>query len=152
MVEIKPETGTDIVESAIRAWKRNHHDTGEITPSGRSSVLRSAVSASTSRELPRLSNLFPAYHRIALAAFILAALLAVALVISLGDDPVPTAITAEKVGNQVVFSIANGGKVHSVSKSNSPHTFDPGNSVRIHDGSYRDSMVDNGDLVFYRID
>ena len=144
------------LETAVVSWNEAHSDSSGLTPAGRDRVLRAALSASSTREQPHLSNLFPAYRRIALAAIIPAALLAAILAISLGGnrgvDEVSTAITAEKVGNQVVFRIANGGKVHSVSKSNSPHTFDPGNSVRIHDGSYRDSMVENGDLVFYRID
>ncbi len=152
MSKEKATTKGNILESAVSAWKREHSSTTGLTDSGRNRVLRSGLSTSSSDELPRLFNLFPAYRRIALAAIIPAALLAVVLVIALGGDPVPTAITAEKVGNQVVFRIANGGTVHSISKSNSPHTFDPGSSVRIHDGTYRDSMVENGDLVFYRID
>lgn len=139
----------DKVSNAVAAWKARHNGENSLTPEGRDNILTAGAKA----DLPHLSRLFLPYHRFALAAVVPAALLAAALMLSLpAGDHAPASITVEKVGNQVVFNIANGGSSHSVSRSNTPHSFDPGNSVRIDNGSYRDSMSDNGDLVFYKID
>ena len=139
----------DKLSNAISAWKSRNSGDRSLSPEGRDHILTAGARA----DLPHLSSLFIPYHRLALAAVVPAALLAAALMLSLpGGEHAPASITVEKVGNQVVFNIANGGASHSVSKSNTPHSFDPGNSVRIDDGSYRDSMLENGNLVFYKID
>ena len=140
------------IKKTVSAWKTHRPAGSGLSVASRNRVLRSAMNGSAPADLPRLSALFPAYRRIALATVLPAGLLAAVLAFTLGGSPDTVAITVEKVGNQVVFNIANGGTVHSISKSNTPTRFDPGTSVRIQDGSYRDSMVDNGDLVFYRID
>ncbi len=148
------------VAEAITAWKRHRNLAESLTPAGRERVLQEGVQSPGPGNLPRLSILFPSYRRIALAAALPTGLLALVIALSLGGGaelgPDPqlshSAITVEKVGNQVVFTIANGSTEHSVSKSNSPRSFDPGNAVQVQNGSYRDSMIENGDLVFYRID
>lgn len=140
------------MKKAVSAWKTHRPAGSGLSSAARNRVLRSAMAGPDARDLPRISNLFPAYSRLALAAFLPVCLLAVVLALTLGGSPGPVSITAEKVGDQVVFSIANGGRAHSISKSNTPHTFDPGKSVRVQDGSYREPLIENGDLVFYRID
>ncbi len=152
MAQKKLGIEVNILDEAISSWKTGCPSGAELSPAAREHVLNSAVSGDSIATLPHDASLFPPYHRFALAAILPAGLLALVLAISLGKDPAPPTITVEKVGNQIVFNIANGGGAHSVSKSNTPHTFDPGGSVRVQGGSYQDSMVENGDLVFYRID
>jgi short subunit fatty acids transporter len=152
MLRKKTANKANILGDAMLSWKAGHESGAELSPAARDRVLNSVVSGTGAGNLPANASLFPVYHRFALAAIIPAGLLALVLAITLGNDPAPPTITVEKVGNQVVFNISNGGTAHSISKSNTPHTFDSGRSVRVQDGSYRDSMVEDGDLVFYRID
>ncbi len=140
------------LKNAVSAWKTHRPAESELSSAARNRVLRSAMAGPDARDMPRIASLFPPYRRLALAAFLPVGLLAVILALTLGGSPDPVSITVEKVGDQVVFNIANGGRVHSISKSNTPHTFDPGKSVRVQDGSYQDSLIGNGELVFYRID
>jgi len=64
----------------------------------------------------------------------------------------PLTVRAAKNGDEVVFTIANGGRAHRVFKSSVPTNFDPSTAVTVRDGSFRDSADDGSDLVFYRID
>ena len=64
----------------------------------------------------------------------------------------PPVVSAEKHGDQVTFSISNGGRQHTVYRSTDPGRFEASSGVDVTDGTYVDRISDDADLVFYRID
>jgi hypothetical protein len=71
-------------------------------------------------------------------------------------DPVmpasPVRVDAAKIGDEVVFRIHNGGREHTVSRSEIPRHFDGGPSVEVSAGQFRDRLDSESRIVFYRID
>ncbi len=61
-------------------------------------------------------------------------------------------VTVSKRGDELLFTIANGGRPHVVSRSTQPDRFEPSSAVPVADGAYSESLADQADLVFYRID
>jgi hypothetical protein len=57
-----------------------------------------------------------------------------------------------KQGDQMLVSIANGGRQHRVVRSTDPRHFEPSAGVRVTDGAYAEGLGDSSDLVFFRID
>jgi hypothetical protein len=64
----------------------------------------------------------------------------------------PTSVEASKVGDRVVFTIANGGRQHRIVKSDRPDRFEGDSGVEAANGSYVDRLDSGADVVFYRID
>jgi len=61
-------------------------------------------------------------------------------------------VAVSKQGDQVTFTIANGGSAHTVYRSTSPESFDLARAVRVSDGEFVDRVDDQASIVFYRID
>ena len=61
-------------------------------------------------------------------------------------------IAATKVGDEVHFSVSNGGRRHYLARSASADGFAGASRVRLHGGAYVEDLSDSSALVFYRID
>ena len=55
-------------------------------------------------------------------------------------------------GDEVVFTVANGSRDHSVYKSISSSDFRNAERISMRNGTFRDRVHDQAELVFYRID
>jgi hypothetical protein len=66
--------------------------------------------------------------------------------------PSGTIVQAMRQGDEVVFVIANGKSTHTVHKSNDPNDLSEGESFTVSQGSFRDRLEGDADIVFYRID
>lgn len=58
----------------------------------------------------------------------------------------------EKVGDQVVFHIANGGTEHTVTRSTDPTRFNPRAEQTVAEGRYSDRVNSGPVVVFYKLD
>lgn len=61
-------------------------------------------------------------------------------------------ISVSKVGDEIVFDIANGTQVHEILKSTTPRHFDERTRTETGDGSYKDALNNGVTLTFYKID
>jgi hypothetical protein len=57
-----------------------------------------------------------------------------------------------RAGDEVVFTIANGSRGHAVYKSSDSRDFRGAERIAVRNGTFRDRVSDDADLVFYRID
>jgi hypothetical protein len=123
----------------------------------RSRIIDEALShAPAEKALP---SLFTPGRRL-LVAGALPVVLAAALLMGIDGDvraPVSTGegssvVSVVKEGDQVTFSISNGGRQHTVYRSTDPVQFEPSSGVAVTDGAYVDRVSDDADLVFYRIE
>ena len=107
-------------------------------------------------EIRPMPSLFLPTKRLALAGGLPLALSA-ALLVVFAYLRTPTispvvGVQAAKQGDQVIFTIANGGKSHTVYKSNIPVHFERGSRIRIENGSFSDLATGGPDIVFYQIE
>ena len=58
---------------------------------------------------------------------------------------------ASKIGDRVVFDIANGNRDHLVQKSGSPDRFDARGGELVTEGAFVDRLDSGADLVYYRV-
>jgi len=157
------------IEKAVSAWLGRREAGFRLQNERRSAILRATLSGGEKPAGSSLFPVFPMFSRLAVAAILPLALLVLlaplaALLLPFdsvqrylpGREAVATAghatIGVKKDGEQILFTIANGGTVHTISKSADPRHFEPGRSVRVTGGTYRDRMVESSDLVFYKID
>jgi hypothetical protein len=125
-----------------------------------SGECRSAIFAEVTGPGPaprRLRGLFTPWRRVALGGAIPLALAAVlvgwtALEWNGGISPSIPSVDTAKVGDHVVFTIANGDREHVIVKSDRPDRFDRSAAAKVTDGSFSDRLDSGSDLVFYRID
>ena len=149
---------------AISAWRVSQGGMIAFSEESRSRILQSGLNQSEISTPKLFSSLFPPFFRYMAAAGLPLALLGLLLVASLpfgkvvdqlpSDEghAVVSMISVTKEANHIVFKIANGGTSHYISKSSNADSFAPGTAVFVKNGSYRDEMLESGDLVFYRID
>jgi len=141
------------LDRLVGAARAASHD--RLSAETRDRVINQALRQSTEDEA--LPALFTPTRRLVVAG-VLPLLLAVALVIGIGPQNgsiVPsgsTSVEVSKKGDQVLFTIANGKRVHRVVRSSEPNRFDGASGVSVTDGAYSEGLSDNQDLVFYRID
>lgn len=144
----------NVLDQAIDSWRRRRQPAERLSASARTELFRK-VSAPGPAVFGTVS-LFPPVRRWALAA-------GIPLVLTVGlawigqrvGEPAPSTVRIEaaKQGEEVVFTIADGGRVHQVRKSDSPSRFDSASAMRVRNGgSFRDGADSGADLVFYRID
>jgi hypothetical protein len=142
------------LDAALDSWRRTEQAPERLSSSGRTELFNK-VSAPGSAVFGT-ATLFPPIRRWALAAGIpLVLTIGLAWVGARVGEPTPSGVRIEaaKQGEEVVFTIADGRRVHQVRKSESPTEFDQAATVRIRNGgSFRDGADTGGDLVFYRID
>jgi len=151
----------DPLEQAVADWRAAG---GADDPADRlSPAARARIASLGSIRESRLSPLgwlfFPA-TRFAIAGALPVALLSLSLGYLAWDemhDPVAVPSTGASIeatidGDNVVFVIANGSRVHRVYKSKNPNQFGDRPEFTTRDGSFEDRVNDGQALVFYRID
>ena len=133
-------------------WQSVRENQPEETLSGETRARILAQALSPARAERRLTPLFVPFGRLVAAGSIplaLAGLLGVTLLTH--ESERPFTVAAAKDGDHVVFTIANGGRSHRVTKSDAPDRFESRDAVRVR-GRFADTMEDDGSLVFYRIE
>jgi hypothetical protein len=142
------------LKAALAAWRGEGPEEEKLSASSRSELFRRVQSPGSAPF--GTVTLFPPVRRWVLAA-------GIPLVLTAGlawlggrvGEPAPPGVRIQvaKQGEEVVFTIADGRRVHQVRKSEDPSEFDSASAVRVRNGgSYRDGVDTGADLVFYRID
>jgi hypothetical protein len=150
-----------ILERALEDWRSSRPEEGGLSQPARANILRAAMAANTTprRIEPRIPLFFPV-RRLALATAlptVLLAFIAGYLLLPGGmtdpmGDPAGTIVQAMRQGDEVVFVISNGKSSHTVRKLNDPNSLTDGEPLAVSQGSFRDRLEGDSDLVFYRID
>jgi hypothetical protein len=137
---------------AVEEWRRNA-PTPSLSSDARDRVLRRAIDETAAvRTFPAL---FVATRRLIFAGILPLLVLGVfAVLVSMpGDSPeAGPNVIASRMGDRVVFTIANGGGGHTVYRSTEAHRFEPGGAVRVTDGEFEVPADEDARVVFYRID
>ena len=127
---------------------------GRLSEGLRDKILE--VSLRPGEEIRPMSSLFLPTQKLALAGGLPLALSAALLFVFayLRTPPVAplVGVQATKQGDQVILTIADGGRSHIVYKSNIPVHFERGRGIRIENGSFSDLATGGPDVVFYRIE
>ena len=145
----------DRLSAALRDWRAAERSGERLSTTSRARIVESARTRAGANRPRPLVSLFLPLRGWALAGALPVALLTLALGYGLGPgpatgpDPAPT-LRATRVGDEVVFEIANGGEPHRVYRTTGAG--DPGEAVTVSNGRFRDRLDAGGDLVFYRID
>ena len=142
----------DRLSTALREWRDSERSAEQLSTDCRTRILEASRPG---QKLRPLASLFLPLRGWALAGALPVALLTLALGYGFlpgpetESDTAPT-LRASRVGDEVVFQIANGGKPHRVYRSTSAG--EAGEAMAVTDGRFRDRLDRGGDLVFYRID
>ena len=155
----------DGLQRCLQSWKREKgRDTDRISASSRANILREARRAHSEPADERRFGLLsmPRWVFAAAAPTLTVAVLAGMWTLAIprgqvgADSTTVVEFTQEikvsKVGDAIVFEIANGSKVHEVRKSTTPQRFDERTAVTTESGSYSDALNNGVALTFYRID
>jgi len=151
----KNGAGEKELEIAVSRWRDALEAQADALSDGvRRNILREAMASGDSAPVP--VGVRSAAWRLLGAALPMAAAVLLVLVFAdrVGDrqGSGQIRVIAEKAGAEVVFSIKNGHRAHSVLKSSTPSSFEASSRIPVRNGSFRDSMDDGSGLVFYRID
>ena len=146
------ERKVDALEEALGAWRRVERRTEALNAPER--VVQVAWSEGNARGFGEFRPTFaPRRWFVGLAA---ASVMAVAAVTVLTThDPSsdsPVHLAAAKIDGEVVFTIANGNRTHSVKKATHPALLERAEAVRVQNGRYSDAAQDGAAIVFYRVD
>jgi hypothetical protein len=147
----------DPLDEALREWKEARDLDESLPGAARSRILNETLRGTqASRSFPSLAPLFLPWRRVALAGVLPALLLTLSLgyLLTGREDPGPggSFVRAKRVGDEVIFVIANGKQTHRVYKSNHAAVFPQAADSIVTEGTYRDRIDHRDDLVFYRID
>jgi hypothetical protein len=154
----------DILDQALSEWRESKSDRERFSGPTRERILGSIQSPEYRFELGEaLGSLFFPVRRFALAAVVPSLVLVLALGYALmpgrGADPgLPLQVTqitqmeVTRVGDDVVFRIANGTRTHLVYKSSDINELSRATPVAVSDGVFRDTVHAEANLVFYRVD
>ena len=156
------ERKRSLLNEAVADWRRAVAPARESLDDATRARILDAVSrrpAAQPRPAP-LASLFVPMRRLALAGTVpaLALTMLLAWVLLPGTATVPNVDTdgptlqASKVGGEVVFVIANGGKLHRVYRSSSPEADGDARLFATTDARFQDRLEGDERLVFYRID
>lgn len=147
-------SGSDaLLAEAVARLRSGLAEGGALSAAARARILARLPEG---RPEPR-RRLSPAF-RLALAASIPLAFVGLTAVVALyraggRQAPAPGAILrAEKVGDRVVFTIANGGRPHLVYRSSDPARFDRGSAEQVVGGRFQDRAGGEQGIVFYRVE
>ena len=137
---------------AVADWRR-HAPSPSLSSDARDRILRRAMDKKVAvRSFPAL---FVATRRLIFAGVLPLVILGVFTVLVTIPNDSPEAgpnVVASRIGDRVVFTIANGGGGHTVYRSTEAHRFDPGAAVRVNDGAFEVPADEDARVVFYRID
>jgi len=141
-----------LLRQAVEAW-REAAPAERLSEGARGRILRQVVRPAPARSA--WTPLFPPVRRLALAAavpaIVLAVLVSYGTLTGTGPDGIAPRLLASKQGDEVVFVIANGDRTHSVSRLSRP-VERQGETMVVNDGTFRDRLSSDAQLVFYRID
>jgi hypothetical protein len=143
-----------LLEQAVDAW-REDSPTERLSSQVRHRIFDEARRPTQAR-IPAMP-LFPPVRRLALAAAVPA--LALALLVLYGSQSGPDGsllagaprLLATKSGDEVVFVIANGSQEHQVRRLARAAQLQ-GEPMAVSNGTFRDRLSSDSQLVFYRID
>jgi len=151
--------GQALLDTAVRQWREASTSGETLGPATRAAILRSTRDRG---ERPTLAALFLPTRRLVWAAGLPALALGLALAALLGVEGLPAPglreparIEVSRVGDEVVFQIANGKRLHRVYRSElAADTAAPGQeeAFAVTAGTFRDRLHSGSDLVFYRVD
>ncbi len=149
----------DRLSEALKSWRSDRPPEGRLSEATRGRILAAAHQARAGERPRALTDLFLPLRGWALAGALPVALLAAVLVWGLwpvgGPPPGPGTgpmLRASRVGDEVVFEIANGGRPHTVHRSGRADDLGGGQPLAVSEGRFRDRIDAGGNLVFYRID
>ena len=151
----EPQKGTSRLDDLVDGWRRELRDDQRLSPGTRAGILAAVRDERLAQRRP--NSLFLPFRRLAIAAVAPALLLTLALGYLLlprgaGDPgPVGLELRVTKQGEEVVFFIANGGQTHQIYKTSELRDpqWEPYTKT---EGTFRDRLETEADLVFYRID
>jgi hypothetical protein len=153
---MKEKLSKSKLDGLLADW-RNAPDSGETFSDRARERIFSAVRDERTEPAP-FATLFVPVRKVLLTAGLPAAALTVLLAVAV--LPTPTELDVESVpslhvrkqGDEVVFVIANGGKPHSVYRSESLETLGTGEPFATADAAFRDRMDGKPGVTYYRID
>lgn len=146
-------THPDLLTEAIAAWRRSEQAPEALRPETRGRIVEAVFADASSRIPAGFRPLFaPRRWFGALAAVSMVLVAAVAVLFQQEQVGGSTLVAAEKVGSEVVFTIANGNRTHSVKKATHPALLERAEAVKVTNGRYSDAGDDSAAIVFYRID
>lgn len=128
-----------------------------LLPATRERILARAVRDRGSAETAVVRKFAPGFG-LALAASVPALVIgAAALILALREQAPQSPkfggiVGARKVGDQIVFTIANGNRPHVVYRSKDPARFDQGSAERVVGGRFEDRVGEEPGIVFYRVE
>lgn len=153
------KTGTEAaLDEMVEAWREGSGQAESLSERCRREILAAMTDGEALRsERP----LFPRSNGLAWVFALPALLLALAIAWQLApreggaplSEPVPR-ISAIRSGDDVIFVIANGKREHTVYRSESKVGLERAaeEAFAVTDGTFRDRLESQADLVFYRID
>lgn len=147
------DTGADPLEQTLHAWRE-----APLVPEALSASAREGIRQAITGEyesLPNPSPLFVPVGKLALAGGMPAVLLLAVIVLMTRDGSSPAQsslrVQAAKEGDQVVFTVANGARTHTVYTSHVANGFDARSGVRVR-GTFADTLTNGENLTFYKVD
>ncbi len=145
------QPGSDDLERWI-ADLREASPEDRLSASARARVLSRNSQPARAHRYPRL--FVPAFRLAAgfLVPVVLAGTIGLLALRPSADRVAPARLEARKVGDHVVFTIANGKSRHRVYKSTDPRSFDRSRGIAVEDGRFADRAHNGADLVFYLVD
>lgn len=134
---------------------RGSLEAGPVLSEGaRERILARVLTASSTFE--RARRPWFRVGRLALAACLPLGLVGVGAAVFLlrggGSEGAAGIVRVEKSGDQVIFTIANGKKTHTVLRSSDPARFDAGSARRVVGGRFEDPVAGESGIVFYRVE
>ena len=140
---------------AIEACRTSKEAEPRLSEAARGKILQAALD-DTARPGPFAPLFFPVRLMVA-AGLVPAVLVTVGVLLSvpkIANAPLPAGqdVQVAKLGEQVVFTFANGNRAHVVTKSAAPDRFDRSKAIQVKDNRFVDSATAGPNLVFYRID
>jgi len=145
----------NLLEEAIREWRCEQRPEERLSGTARQRILATAREAGEQRR-PSFASLFLP-SRLAWTAVVPVLALTLALGLQFVSRPevqeAGTHVAVMKDGDDVVFVIANGRRLHRVYRTEGQAGPSPqGEPFAVTDGIFRDRLDSDANLVFYRID
>lgn len=149
------------LERALEEWRLQRPTGPKLSQPARARIFRDAMRSRGSRkQIEAAVPLFFPARRLALATALPLVLISMMTAyLFLPSGPIDSAadggapiLRAVRQGDEVIFTIANGGGEHLVRKSNSPKELANAEAIVVSDGAFRERLDSGADLVFYRID
>jgi hypothetical protein len=149
------------LERALEEWRLQRQAEQKLSQPARARIFREGMRPGVNKKrIEAAVPLFFPASRLALATvlplLVISIMTAYLLMPGLpidsaanGDAPI---LQAVRQGDEVVFTIANGGGQHLIRKSNSAKELSDGETFVVSDGAFRERLDTGDDLVFYRID